>query len=152
VAPAIKWTASVTGQPVFARGGQAVIPDTPHQPVQHIDVRDLAAWIVTAAEQRLAGTYDAVGPVLELGPVLHETAKLVGAADLELVPIDPDTLIKAGINPWGGPRSLPLWLPVDKKPNFDTTGPALPNRRCSISTPLLPPEMLRIGVHSKSTL
>lgn len=98
----------------FARGGQAVIPHTPHQPIQHIDVRDLAAWIVTAAEQRLTGTYDAIGPVLQLGPVLYEAAELVGAADLELVPIDPDTLVEAGINPWGGPRSLPLWLPVEK--------------------------------------
>jgi nucleoside-diphosphate-sugar epimerase len=102
------WTAR------FARGGQTVVPDTPHQPIQHIDVRDLAAWIVTAAEQRLTGTYDAIGPVLELGPALREAAELVGAADLQLVPIAPETLLEAGINPWGGPKSLPLWLPVEK--------------------------------------
>jgi hypothetical protein len=52
----------------FARGGRALIPDTPHQPVQHIDVRDLAAWIVTAGEQHLTGTYDAISPVLEPAP------------------------------------------------------------------------------------
>ncbi len=98
----------------FARGGRAVVPDTPDQPIQHVDVRDLAAWIVTAGEQRLGGTYDAIGPVLQLGAVLRETAELVGAEDLELVPIAPDTLADAGINPWGGPRSLPLWLPVAK--------------------------------------
>jgi nucleoside-diphosphate-sugar epimerase len=98
----------------FARGGRAVVPDTPHQPIQHIDVRDLAAWIVTAGEQRLGGTYDAIGPVLELGPVLRETAELVGADDLELVPLAPDILTEAGVNPWGGPTSLPLWLPVAK--------------------------------------
>lgn len=98
----------------FARGGRTVVPDTPRQPLQHIDVRDLAAWIVSSAEQRLTGTYDAVGPVLELGSVLRRAAELVGAADLELVPIAPDTLTDAGVNPWGGPRSLPLWLPADK--------------------------------------
>ncbi len=98
----------------FARGGRALIPDTPHQPVQHIDVRDLAAWIVTAGEQHLTGTYDAISPVLELGPTLREAAELVGADDLELVPVDPETLTEAGINPWGGPTSLPLWLPPDK--------------------------------------
>ena len=27
-----------------------------------IDVRDLADWVVTAAEQRLTGVYDGVGP------------------------------------------------------------------------------------------
>ncbi|TLW93714.1 epimerase [Saccharomonospora piscinae] len=102
------WTAR------FARGGQAIVPDTPHPPIQHIDVRDLAAWIVTACEQRLAGTYDAVGPVLELGAVLREASELVGAADLRLVPFSPEVLVEAGVNPWGGPRSLPLWLPADK--------------------------------------
>ncbi|MGB9280337.1 MAG: NAD-dependent epimerase/dehydratase family protein [Pseudonocardiaceae bacterium] len=98
----------------FDRGGRAVVPGVEHQPIQHIDVRDLAAWIVSAGEQRLGGIYDAVGPVLELGPMLRQAAELVGAADLELVPIDPDTLTGAGINHWGGPKSLPLWLPVAK--------------------------------------
>ncbi|GAB2748084.1 SDR family oxidoreductase [Salinifilum aidingensis] len=101
------WTAR------FARGGRAVIPDAPEQPIQHIDVRDLAAWIVIAGEQRLAGTFDAVGPVTELGTVFRATAELVGSADLELVPVAASTLTEAGVNPWGGPRSLPLWLPED---------------------------------------
>ena len=70
--------------------------------------------IVSAAEQRLAGTYDAVGPVLELGAVLDQAAGLVGAADLELVPVDPDVLVDAGVNYWGGSKSLPLWLPEAK--------------------------------------
>ena len=95
----------------FSRGGRVVVPDTPQQPIQHIDVRDLAAWIVTAGEQRLTGAYDAVGPVLELGPMLRDIAELVAAEGTELVPTSPDKLIAAGVNPWSGPRSLPLWLP-----------------------------------------
>ena len=95
----------------FSRGGRVVVPDTPQQPIQHIDVRDLAAWIVTAGEQRLTGAYDAVGPVLELGPTLRDIAALVAAEGTELVPTSPDKLIAAGVNPWSGPRSLPLWLP-----------------------------------------
>ncbi|MEG8181513.1 hypothetical protein GZH49_23710 [Nocardia terpenica] len=97
----------------FARGGRAVVPDVPHQPIQHIDVRDLAAWIVVAAEGGLTGSYDAVGPVTELGSLLDETSEVVGAADLELVPMEPLALTAAGVGPWAGPRSLPLWLPVD---------------------------------------
>lgn len=96
----------------FARGGRAVIPDTPGQPIQHSDVRDFAAWIVTAGEQRLSGTYDAIGPVYELGTVLREAAALVGDDGVELVPVAPETLTEVGINFWGGPRSLPLWLPA----------------------------------------
>jgi 2'-hydroxyisoflavone reductase len=95
----------------FSRGGRVVVPDNPGQPIQHIDVRDLAAWIVTAGEQRLTGAYDAVGPVLELGPTLRDIAALVAADGTELVPVSPDKLFAAGVTPWGGPRSLPLWLP-----------------------------------------
>lgn len=97
----------------FARGGRAVVPDVPRQPVQHVDVRDLAAWIVTAAETGRAGVYDTIGPVLELGEVLRAVADTVGADDLELVPIGADALRDAGVQPWGGPSSLPLWLPPD---------------------------------------
>ncbi|GAA3001707.1 NAD-dependent epimerase/dehydratase family protein [Actinokineospora diospyrosa] len=96
----------------FTRGGPTVIPDVADHPLQHIDVRDLATWIVTAAEHHHTGTYDAVGPVLDLHTVLHEAATLIGAPDLHLVPIAPDTLLAAGITPWGGPRSLPFWLPT----------------------------------------
>ncbi|MGH3865128.1 MAG: hypothetical protein ACRDQ4_03140 [Pseudonocardiaceae bacterium] len=95
----------------LSRGGRVVVPDTPHQPIQHIDVRDLAAWIVTAGERRLSGAYDAVGPVLELGPTLRHIAALVAADGTELVPVSPDKLTEAGVNPWGGPRSLPMWVP-----------------------------------------
>ncbi|MFI5782123.1 NAD-dependent epimerase/dehydratase family protein [Nocardia sp. NPDC051570] len=97
----------------FCLGGRAVVPGVARQPIQHIDVRDLAAWIVSAAETGLTGTYDAVGPRTELDSVLHGIAELVGAPDLELVPIDPQNLAAAGVSPWAGPRSLPLWLPSD---------------------------------------
>lgn len=65
------------------RGGRVVVPDVPEQPVQHIDVRDLATWIVDAGEQRLGGVFDAVGPVLALGATLREIAGLVGPAGTE---------------------------------------------------------------------
>ncbi|RDI63964.1 NAD-dependent epimerase/dehydratase family protein [Nocardia pseudobrasiliensis] len=97
----------------FARGGRAIIPDATRQPIQHIDVRDLAAWIVSAAETRLTGTQDAVGPITELGALLREIADVAGASDLELVPVDPKDLAEAQVSPWSGPRSLPLWLPAD---------------------------------------
>lgn len=95
----------------FSRGGRVVVPDIPDQPFQHVDVRDLASWIVDAGEQHIAGTYDAVGPVRDLGGVLREIAELTGAEDTELVPLAPEQLTAAGINPWGGPTSLPLWAP-----------------------------------------
>ncbi len=95
----------------FARGGRAVVPDAPDQPAQLVDVRDLAAWIVESGERGLTGTVDAAGPRTTLGAVLDEIAAAVGAPDLERVPVAPDVLTAAGITPWAGPRSLPLWLP-----------------------------------------
>lgn len=96
----------------FSRGGRVVVPDTPNQPIQHIDVRDLAAWIVTAGEQRVSGAYDGVGPTISLDSTLQEIADLVAPKHTELVAVSVDTLTESGVNPWAGPTSLPLWLPT----------------------------------------
>ncbi|WP_460914087.1 NAD-dependent epimerase/dehydratase family protein [Plantactinospora veratri] len=44
-----------------ARGGEVLAPGSPDDAVQLVDVRDLAAWIVAAAERGLTGTYDGTG-------------------------------------------------------------------------------------------
>jgi len=96
----------------FARGGRVLVPDAPDQPIQIIDVRDFARWIVTAGEERLAGVYDAIGPDQSLESMLAEIAATVGF-DGELVKATSEQLTEAKVAPWGGPRSLPLWLPGD---------------------------------------
>jgi 2'-hydroxyisoflavone reductase len=94
----------------MARGGRVLVPDAPDQLSQIIDVRDLAAWIIDAAEQRLTGTFDAVGPTEPLPAMLAGVAEAVGV-DVALVPAAPAALDAAKVIPWSGPRSLPLWLP-----------------------------------------
>src|SRR3954465_12228970 len=42
----------------FAQGGRVLAPAPPDADAQVIDARDLAAWIVRAAESELAGTYN----------------------------------------------------------------------------------------------
>ena len=109
----------------FARGGRAVVPDSPGQPAQIVDVRDLAEWIVASGEHAVTGTFDASGPRSTLGAVLGEIADAVGAADLDRVPVAPDALLAAGGEPWAGPRSLPLWLlPEDRGMTGRDTEPA----------------------------
>jgi 2'-hydroxyisoflavone reductase len=44
------------------RGGEVLVPGAPSDPVQFIDVRDLGAWLITLAEQRAIGTFNATGP------------------------------------------------------------------------------------------
>ncbi|MGK5639431.1 NAD-dependent epimerase/dehydratase family protein [Streptomyces sp. URMC 126] len=99
----------------MARGGPTAVPPAAGEtgrplPAQLLDVRDLAAWIVDAAEQRTAGTFDAVGPAATLTDLLAETADAVGR-EPELVPVPEPVLAEAGVRPWTGPHSLPLWPP-----------------------------------------
>lgn len=95
----------------FSRGGQAVVPDAPGHPMQLVDVRDLAAWIVRCAEAGTIGTYDGTGPRSTLARVLEEVVEAVGAPDLDLVRVPAETLVSEDVGIWAGPRSLPLWLP-----------------------------------------
>ncbi|WP_232660822.1 NAD-dependent epimerase/dehydratase family protein [Pseudonocardia sp. TRM90224] len=94
----------------FVTGGRAVVPDTPGHPAQIVDVRDLATFIVEGGERRIGGTFDGSGPRTTLGALLDEVADAVGAPDLDRVALSPDALVAAGVEPWSGPRSLPLWL------------------------------------------
>ncbi len=45
----------------IARGGDVLVPGPAWRPVQLVDVRDLAAWIVRAAEERPAGPFNVDG-------------------------------------------------------------------------------------------
>src|SRR5690606_3308990 len=95
----------------FTRGGRVLVPDSPEQPIQYIDVRDLADWLVLAAEQRVTGTYDAVGPVTELRELLRGISAITSPPGTELAAMPPEELLAAGVTPWSGPKSLPLWAP-----------------------------------------
>ncbi|ALE80089.1 NAD-dependent epimerase/dehydratase family protein [Pseudonocardia alni] len=95
----------------FARGGRVVVPDAPAQPMQVVDVDDLAAWVVARAETGATGTHDGTGPRSTLDRVLAATAEAVGADDLELVRVPGEALRSLDVAIWAGPRSLPLWLP-----------------------------------------
>lgn len=46
----------------IARGGEVLAPGDGADPVQFIDARDLAEWIVRMAEQGAAGAFNATGP------------------------------------------------------------------------------------------
>ncbi len=49
-----------------ALGGVMVVPGAPDDPIQFIDVRDLADWILHCIEDRIVGVYNATGPEREL--------------------------------------------------------------------------------------
>ncbi|UVS82579.1 NAD-dependent epimerase/dehydratase family protein [Actinokineospora sp. UTMC 2448] len=106
------------------RGGRVAVPDV-DQLTQIIDVGDLAAWIVDAAERGTTGVYDGIGPAQPLLDVLRTVADAVGS-DAELVRVPESVLTEHDIAPWAGPRSLPLWLPASHRGmSARDAGPAL---------------------------
>ena len=98
----------------LAEGGDVLAPESPDRGTQAIDVRDLAAWIVTGAEKGLTGVYDASGPVMRLGDLVDEVVAAVGG-QAKQVWASAAFLIERDVAYWSGPRSLPLWLPEDSR-------------------------------------
>src|SRR5579875_335421 len=97
----------------FARDAEPVLaPDAPDCATQTIDVRDLAAWLVGAAERGVAGARNAVGETIPL-PEVVALARAAAGHRGPLVAADPAWLMQQGVEPWAGPDSLPLWLPPD---------------------------------------
>jgi 2'-hydroxyisoflavone reductase len=90
----------------FADGGRVLAPAPPEADAQVIDARDLAAWIVRAAEQRLAGTYNAVGRPFPREQLVETCARVAGA-DADVVWVDGDFLAEQDVGEW---MELPLWL------------------------------------------
>jgi len=99
----------------LAAGGEVLAGGSPADVVQLIDVRDLAAWIVTCAEQRTDGCFDGVDAPTSFGELLDEVAVGV-AADAGLTWVPGEFLAEQGVEPWSGPKALPLWLP---RPEYD---------------------------------
>ena len=90
-------------------------PGDPADSMQVADVRDLAAWAVTACEQRTTGVYDGVGMVLPMSDVLAQCAE-GAASDVTWTWVDQEFLKAQEVEPWMGPGAIPLWLP---RPEYD---------------------------------
>lgn len=90
------------------KGGDMLAPGTPDDPVQIIDVRDLANFLITLAENNSNGVFNAVGPETPArwGDVL-EACAAAAAAKPTLVWVPADFLEAQGLP--GG--SLPIWIP-----------------------------------------
>jgi 2'-hydroxyisoflavone reductase len=93
----------------MSRGGRVVAPGPSDRPLQYIDARDLAQWMLDAAERRLGGTYNAVSQPghTTMGDLLH-TCNDVTGGHAELVWVAPDDIEAAGVSGW---TQLPIWTP-----------------------------------------
>src|SRR5690606_5995855 len=91
------------------RGGPVLAPGPRELPLQYVDARDLAAWLLGAAEQGLSGPYNLSSPQghATTEELLRACAEVTGGtADLRWT--EPEVILAAGIEPW---TELPVWVP-----------------------------------------
>jgi len=93
----------------IARGGEVLAPGTPHDPVQFVDVRDLARFLVALAENKTVGTFNALGPLGGL-PIheMLEGCKAAAKSDATFTWVDADFLQEHKVTPWS---DMPVWIP-----------------------------------------
>ena len=102
-----------------ARGGQVLAPGSAKDPLQYIDVRDLAAFVRRCVEQRTAGRFNACTPpgAHTIGELL-ETGKRVSGSNATFVWADAEFIQKNAMMEKG---EIPMWL----SPNGPLAGASL---------------------------
>lgn len=97
---------------------EVVVPGSADDSVQVIDVRDLAAWTVTCAEERRSGTFDGTGTATTRAAFVDAVAAAARELGLHdptattFTAVDQEFLASQGVEPWMGPSSVPVWLPL----------------------------------------
>lgn len=93
----------------LSRGGRVPAPGPPDRPLQYIDARDLAIWMLDAAERGVSGTFNTVSRPghTTTGELLHACNHVTGGR-AELVWVSPDAVEAAGVSAW---TELPVWVP-----------------------------------------
>jgi 2'-hydroxyisoflavone reductase len=90
-------------------GGEVLAPDHPNHPVQFIDVRDLASFIIQQLENKSIGTYHVTGANKELtmGEVLTQCQKELNP-NTTFTWVTKDFLDEQNVKYW---TDLPLYIP-----------------------------------------
>lgn len=107
------------------KGGDVLAPGAPDDPLQWIDVRDLAEWLVTLVENETFGDFNAIGPATPArwGDVLQTCVAATGSG-AKLVWV-PQEFLEA--NELGEDGAFPIWTaPVGKYAGFHRWNPKRP--------------------------
>ncbi|MGE0555767.1 MAG: NAD-dependent epimerase/dehydratase family protein [Gemmatimonadales bacterium] len=93
----------------IARGGEVLAPGAVTDPVQIIDARDMAEWIVRLLEAGTTGIYNAFGPgsVLSIAEFLYGI-RAVTSEPTRFTWVSTEFLLERKIRPW---RDIPIWYP-----------------------------------------
>ncbi len=112
----------------IAEGGEVLAPGDPGDPIQVIDGRDMASWIITMVERSGTagpGIFHAVSPAppFTFGDMLETILAEVGPPGTTLTWVGQDFLLAEGEDG----RSLPLWSEGDGWMAVNTADPAAAN-------------------------
>ena len=93
-----------------ARGGEVLAPGEASDPVQFIDVRDLAEWTIRTVEQGATGIYNATGPQQKftIGEML-DGIRQVTKSDAQFTWVNAEFLASQKVWAWS---DLPVWMPA----------------------------------------
>lgn len=94
-----------------ASGGRVAAPGNPDDPVQFIDARDLAGWMLRMIEREKTGTYNVTGPErpLSMGEFLDACRDATGSK-AEFVWLSEEMLAERQVAPF---TEMPLWVPSE---------------------------------------
>ena len=92
----------------MSQGGEVLGPGDGTTPVQWIDARDLAAWIVRVIEQGTTGTFNALGPAqrISMKEVL-DACNAAAGGKATITWVDAAFLEAQKVEPWS---ELPMWI------------------------------------------
>ena len=94
------------------RPAVAVVPGPPTRPLQFVDGRDLAAFLLDLAARRVGGTFNACSDRGQwtMGALVEALVAAAARRSVTTRPVwrDDKSLLARGVVPWTG---LPLWIP-----------------------------------------
>lgn len=92
------------------RGGEVLAPNTPADPVQNVDARDLSEWIVRLVETPgTGGTYNATGEIQQFGDMLEEIRGALGS-DATFTWVPTEFMAEREVAPW---MHMTNWTPPE---------------------------------------
>ncbi|MDJ0655371.1 MAG: NAD-dependent epimerase/dehydratase family protein [Xanthomonadales bacterium] len=98
----------------FAAHNQVAAPGDGGDPIQFVDVRDVALWVVQSIERKLAGIYNMASAPMPFREFLAACKSAVDSS-AALTWIEKDFIYQQGIRAF---NELPLWIPKEEDPGF----------------------------------
>jgi len=95
----------------MADGGDVMAPGPPDLPLQYVDARDLAAWLLDMAATGGVGTFNALSrPGHTTVAELLDCCRRATGGRARLCWTEPADVLAAGLRPWS---DVPIWVPPD---------------------------------------